>query len=137
MNSSAEALAFLAGLDATGNSGAAAAYPGNNAEVDGGVQATAGPAEQINGQANGSYLPGPPALDGSSGTKKKRNRWGPAPGAEVKQEGDGESKPAKKRRSRWEDVPETNTDTTLALVPKEIVIAGNIKVRAVHFSSLT
>lgn len=44
---------------------------------------------------------------------------------EVKEE---PPKPEKKRRSRWEDVPEENTDTTLAVVPKEITICGGIRV---------
>ena len=53
----------------------------------------------------------------------RRNKWGAI--MEVKEE---PPKPQKKRRSRWEEVPEENTDTTLAVVPKEITICGGIRV---------
>jgi hypothetical protein len=129
MSSSAEAQAFLAGLEAAANAQAAEEFPSTAAAGTSSYEkASAAPVEQINGQTNAHQQQGTPAPNDSLGSRKKRNRWGPTPVEATSQGGGGESKPVKKRRSRWEDVPEPNTDTTLALVPKEIVIAGNIKV---------
>ena len=89
--------------------------------------------EQTNGAQPGPAVSTEPQQDATTPGRRKRNRWGPAPADKaengVKAEPDGEGKPGKKRRSRWEDVPEVNTDATLAtIIPKEIVIAGGIKV---------
>lgn len=86
--------------------------------------------DQVNGIAVPLEEQSAPASDGTSNSRRKRNRWGPSPASDGQKDGEGENKPAvKKRRSRWEEVPETSTDTTLALVPKEITIAGGIRVR--------
>lgn len=89
--------------------------------------------QQSNGAGAGSAVKSEPEQDGTTPGRRKRNRWGPAAGEQqengVKAEGEAEAKP-KKRRSRWESAPETNTDTTLStIIPKEIVIAGGIKVQ--------
>ena len=133
MDPSAEAEAFLQGLqEATTSS---TPLPGPPPIPYAGQQSSAVPVpEQANGAQTGpATVTEPPQAEAASGGRRKRNRWGPAPAEKaengVKAVADGESKPGKKRRSRWEDVPEVNTDTTLAtIIPKEIVIAGGIKV---------
>lgn len=124
MDTVAAAQQFLEGL-ASETNGAAA---GLASEVPASDQPPA-PSQDQNGSVAASVEESIPAADGTTSARRKRNRWGPAPTEDGKKEGDSESKPPeKKRRSRWEDVPEVSTDTTLSLVPKEIVIAGGIKV---------
>ena len=132
MNLVAEAEAFLEGLK-------------SEPAVDGltGAEQAAAPADQpgpavqqSNGAGAGLAVKSEPEQDGTTPGRRKRNRWGPTTGEQqengVKAEGEADSKP-KKRRSRWESAPETNTDTTLStFIPKEIVIAGGIKVHTVH-----
>lgn len=132
MDPSAEAEAFLQGLQATTSS---TPLPGPPPIASAEQQSSALPVpEQANGAQIGPATVTEPQQDEATpGGRRKRNRWGPAPADKaengVKAGADGEGKPGKKRRSRWEDVPEVNTDTTLAtIIPKEIVIAGGIKV---------
>jgi hypothetical protein len=117
MDPSADAEAFLLGLQQGGGTAA------NDAQAEVTTQANHVEGEQTNGQltdasANGSAAPSANGFTSSG----RRNKWGPP--MEVKEE---PPKP-KKRRSRWEEVPEENTDTTLAVVPKEITICGGIRV---------
>lgn len=118
MDPSADAEAFLLGLEKAGDAGTTVGQPQPGAELN-----HAG-TEQMNGQVSDGLGNGTagPAANGytSSG---RRNKWGSV--MEVKEE---PPKPQKKRRSRWEEVPEENTDTTLAVVPKEITICGGIRV---------
>ena len=117
MDPSADAEAFLLGLEKAGD-----------AATDGARQQTISElnhvsTDQTNGQLNGASGNGDAAPSANGLTSSgRRNKWG-AP-MEVKEE---PPKP-KKRRSRWEEVEE-NTDTTLAVVPKEITICGGIRVR--------
>lgn len=123
MDTVAAAESFLEGLAAEVNGGA----PNHSADVPTPDQFSA--QDQMNGVGPSPAEQSTPAADGSTLGRRKRNRWGPAPAGEGQQQGENENKPPeKKRRSRWEEVPETTTDTTLALVPKEIIIAGGIKV---------
>lgn len=132
MNLVAEAEAFLEGL----KSEPAAAEPSHAelAAAPADQPLSAVPEQHSNGAGPASAIKAEPEQDGTTPGRRKRNRWGPSQGEKqengVKAEGETEGKPGgKKRRSRWETVPETNTDTTLAtIIPKEIVIAGGIKV---------
>ena len=117
MDPSADAEAFLLGLEQGGGTAA------NDTQAEATTQANQVEAEQTNGQltdasANGNAAPSANGFTSSG----RRNKWGQL--MEVKEE---PPKP-KKRRSRWEEVPEENTDTTLAVVPKEITICGGIRV---------
>ena len=118
MDPSADAEAFLLGLEKAGDAGTTEGQSQPSAELN--HTGT----EQMNGQVSDGLGNGTagPAANGytSSG---RRNKWGSV--MEVKEE---PPKPQKKRRSRWEEVPEENTDTTLAVVPKEITICGGIRV---------
>lgn len=117
MDPSADAEAFLLGLEKAGDTTAGDAQAQTISELN-----HVG-TEQTNGQLNGASGNGDAAPSANGYTSSgRRNKWGPA--MEVKEE---PPKP-KKRRSRWEEVPEENTDTTLAVVPKEITICGGIRV---------
>ena len=123
MDTVAAAESFLEGLAAEVTGGGSS----HSADVPTPDQPSA--QEQMNGVAPPPAEQSTPAADGNTSGRRKRNRWGPAPAGDGQQQGgDGNKPPEKKRRSRWEEVPETTTDTTLALIPKEIVIAGGIKV---------
>ncbi len=118
MDPSADAEAFLLGLEKAGDTTASDAQAQTISELN--HVST----EQTNGQLNGASGNGDAAPSANGYTSSgRRNKWGPV--MEVKEE---PPKP-KKRRSRWEEVPEENTDTTLAVVPKEITICGGIRVR--------
>lgn len=125
----AEAEAFLEGL----KSEPAAADPthAEQAATPADQPPSAVPEQHSNGAGPASAVKSEPEQDGITPGRRKRNRWGPSQGEKqengVKAEGESGGK---KRRSRWESVPQTNTDTTLAtVIPKEIIIAGGIKVR--------
>ena len=117
MDPSADAEAFLLGLENAGDTAANDAHAQTISELN-----HVG-TEQTNGQLHGASGNGDAAPSANGYTSSgRRNKWG-AP-MEVKED---PPKP-KKRRSRWEEVPEENTDTTLAVVPKEITICGGIRV---------
>ncbi|CAK0783328.1 hypothetical protein CVIRNUC_006527 [Coccomyxa viridis] len=118
MDPSADAEAFLLGLEKDGDAGTTEGQAQPSAELN-----HAGTA-QMNGQVSDGIGNGTAASAANGYTSSgRRNKWGAI--MEVKEE---PPKPQKKRRSRWEEVPEENTDTTLAVVPKEITICGGIRV---------
>jgi hypothetical protein len=129
MDTVAAAENFLEGLAAETNGAASSHATDLPAPDQAPVQ------DQMNGSAPPPTEQSAPASDGTSAARRKRNRWGPAPAGDGHKDGEGENKPpVKKRRSRWEEVPETSTDTTLSLVPREITIAGGIKVSSQFFA---
>ena len=128
MDPSADAEAFLLGLQNAGDATAGDAQAQIISDLNHvGTEQTNGQINVASGNGNASSANEVPAANGYTASGR-RNKWGRV--MEVKEE---PPKP-KKRRSRWEEVPEENTDTTLAVVPKEITICGGIRVQSHEYA---
>ena len=162
MDVSAEADAFLQGLQAEVEPSNAQQSAGEPSAADliaqaqaaaASLNATVGTQPAAQQQADGVFANGsaPAHEEETTRQKKRRNRWGnpaadvsdaapaqalPSPAAPVAAfTPTPEPEPKKKRRSRWEDTDASDETAIAQIKPKELVLPGGIKVRAVPCAS--